>query len=214
MAAKNQIQLAHEVQQVQLPPDSWSPFGEGGLNGYSYCEGDPVNQSDPTGHVSFFKGFLNFLGLRKPRATATLAPETIRPSSNLRPESTTQSRSNEQSTPRLPAYSGELEGRDLREPRLPNYEEDNLIKSNVERFVRLEETKAKISTGQLLPELRKADKKMAIDLLNEEIAEIRKVQYGILFENPRQPASRATTADQQRRNRHVLGRLINENSRR
>jgi RHS repeat-associated protein len=31
-------------------PDSWSPFGRGGLNAYMYCVGDPVNRSDPTGH--------------------------------------------------------------------------------------------------------------------------------------------------------------------
>lgn len=31
-------------------PDSWSPFGRGGLNAYMYCAGDPVNHSDPTGH--------------------------------------------------------------------------------------------------------------------------------------------------------------------
>ena len=31
-------------------PDSWSPFGKGGLNAYGYCSGDPVNQNDPTGH--------------------------------------------------------------------------------------------------------------------------------------------------------------------
>ncbi|MFF1916268.1 RHS repeat-associated core domain-containing protein [Streptomyces sp. NPDC058239] len=31
-------------------PDSWSPFGEGGLNSYAYCLGDPVNRVDPTGH--------------------------------------------------------------------------------------------------------------------------------------------------------------------
>ncbi|KPX28444.1 Uncharacterized protein ALO77_03892 [Pseudomonas coronafaciens pv. garcae] len=32
-------------------PDSLSPFGKGGLNAYAYCGGDPVNQSDPTGHI-------------------------------------------------------------------------------------------------------------------------------------------------------------------
>ncbi len=32
-------------------PDSWSPFGEGGLNAYGYCDGDPVNRADPTGHA-------------------------------------------------------------------------------------------------------------------------------------------------------------------
>ncbi|WP_256574511.1 MULTISPECIES: RHS repeat domain-containing protein [unclassified Pseudomonas] len=34
-------------------PDSMSPFGEGGLNTYAYCIGDPVNRVDPTGHVSW-----------------------------------------------------------------------------------------------------------------------------------------------------------------
>lgn len=33
-------------------PDSWSPFGAGGLNAYLYCEGDPVNRTDPSGHLS------------------------------------------------------------------------------------------------------------------------------------------------------------------
>jgi RHS repeat-associated protein len=34
-------------------PDSWSPFGKGGLNSYTYCLGDPVNFSDPNGHSLF-----------------------------------------------------------------------------------------------------------------------------------------------------------------
>lgn len=33
-------------------PDVSSPFGKGGLNAYAYCLGDPVNRSDPSGHVS------------------------------------------------------------------------------------------------------------------------------------------------------------------
>ncbi|KAB0497475.1 RHS repeat-associated core domain-containing protein [Pseudomonas vancouverensis] len=32
-------------------PDTWSPFGDGGLNAYMYCAGDPVNRADPTGHM-------------------------------------------------------------------------------------------------------------------------------------------------------------------
>ncbi|PWB35176.1 hypothetical protein DCO48_04120 [Pseudomonas sp. SDI] len=30
-------------------PDSWSPFGKGGLNAYAYCLGDPLNRTDPSG---------------------------------------------------------------------------------------------------------------------------------------------------------------------
>lgn len=33
-------------------PDSLSPFGEGGLNAYAYCIGDPINSRDPTGHAA------------------------------------------------------------------------------------------------------------------------------------------------------------------
>lgn len=41
-----------------LPADSWSPFGKGGINTYSYCACDPVNGTDPSGHTrswSFLK---------------------------------------------------------------------------------------------------------------------------------------------------------------
>ncbi|HEF4760799.1 TPA: RHS repeat-associated core domain-containing protein [Pseudomonas putida] len=38
-------------------PDDLSPFGEGGMNPYAYCAGDPVNRVDPDGHV-----FLKALG--------------------------------------------------------------------------------------------------------------------------------------------------------
>ncbi|WP_312229492.1 RHS repeat-associated core domain-containing protein [Pseudescherichia sp.] len=31
-------------------PDSESPFGIGGINPYAYCENDPVNHTDPSGH--------------------------------------------------------------------------------------------------------------------------------------------------------------------
>jgi len=34
-----------------LSPDSESPFGDGGLNAYAYCAGDPVNNIDPDGHA-------------------------------------------------------------------------------------------------------------------------------------------------------------------
>lgn len=32
-------------------PDNLSPFGEGGINAYVYCAGNPVNNIDPSGHM-------------------------------------------------------------------------------------------------------------------------------------------------------------------
>ncbi|EJM72119.1 RHS repeat-associated core domain protein-containing protein [Pseudomonas sp. GM55] len=42
-------------------PDSWSPFGKGGLNPYAYCLGDPVNRRDPNGHFSFWSRFIRLV---------------------------------------------------------------------------------------------------------------------------------------------------------
>ncbi|MEN5279281.1 RHS repeat-associated core domain-containing protein, partial [Brucella sp. TWI432] len=39
-------------------PDSLSPFGQGGVNPYAYCQGDPINFADPSGHVTVGQGFL------------------------------------------------------------------------------------------------------------------------------------------------------------
>lgn len=44
-------------------PDSWSPFGDGGINAYAYCDNDPLNKVDPTGHFpNIWKGLKNLFG--------------------------------------------------------------------------------------------------------------------------------------------------------
>ena len=35
-------------------PDSWSPFGEAGINAYAYCMNNPVLTEDPSGHLFGF----------------------------------------------------------------------------------------------------------------------------------------------------------------
>lgn len=69
-------------------PDNMSPFGEGGLNAYVYCEGDPVNFVDPEGH-SFFSALRNglrrFGRLIRPSGGVTTAEPS---SSNLVPRPT------------------------------------------------------------------------------------------------------------------------------
>lgn len=48
-------------------PDSWSPFGEGGINAYAYCDNDPANKIDPTGHFpNIWKGLKNIFTSRIP----------------------------------------------------------------------------------------------------------------------------------------------------
>ncbi|EKT4542192.1 RHS repeat-associated core domain-containing protein [Pseudomonas sp. DCB_CB] len=45
-----------------ISPDRISPFGRGGINSYTYCNGDPVNRTDPSGAVAFAR--LAHLALR------------------------------------------------------------------------------------------------------------------------------------------------------
>ncbi|WP_154232166.1 RHS repeat-associated core domain-containing protein [Pseudomonas syringae] len=58
-------------------PDSLSPFGEGGLNAYAYCVGDPVNRSDPTGHFGGLIGVLSKLLLSSVRKASTVLTRQV-----------------------------------------------------------------------------------------------------------------------------------------
>ena len=57
-------------------PDSWSPFGEGGLNAYAYCLGDPVNMTDFTGHTpALIKYIFRTLGIMNVPRIKSSAPK-------------------------------------------------------------------------------------------------------------------------------------------
>lgn len=59
-------------------PDSWSPFGEGGLNAYGYCDGDPRNKLDPTGHTpTLLKGFLRAIGVMRHSTRKAFVANTV-----------------------------------------------------------------------------------------------------------------------------------------
>ncbi|WP_210641582.1 RHS repeat-associated core domain-containing protein [Pseudomonas sp. Tri1] len=49
-------------------PDSWSPFGGGGLNAYVYCGGDPRNRTDPSGHIWGIGKFFRRVSNLRPKA--------------------------------------------------------------------------------------------------------------------------------------------------
>ncbi|WP_085664332.1 RHS repeat-associated core domain-containing protein [Pseudomonas sp. B5(2017)] len=45
------IRLHHLLLMRFTSPDRFSPFMAGGLNTYAFCNGDPINYTDPSGHV-------------------------------------------------------------------------------------------------------------------------------------------------------------------
>lgn len=59
-------------------PDNLSPFGKGGLNAYGYCQGDPINRSDPTAHfISTIGKKLFQLTMKHPKSTSVVAISLI-----------------------------------------------------------------------------------------------------------------------------------------
>ncbi|MBC3497734.1 RHS repeat-associated core domain-containing protein [Pseudomonas sp. SWRI100] len=66
-------------------PDEFSPFGRGGVNAYVYCGGDPVNRTDPSGHMIYYVGSSSVFNWLTPgtELSAPIAP--IAPSARTGP---------------------------------------------------------------------------------------------------------------------------------
>jgi RHS repeat-associated protein len=58
-------------------PDTLSPFGPGGLNAYSYCVGDPVNRTDPSGHIAIGKPLGRLFVPRAPKVAGAKPPKVL-----------------------------------------------------------------------------------------------------------------------------------------
>ena len=92
-------------------PDSWSPFGEGGINAYAYCAGDPVNREDPTGHMPW--KWLRRLFHRTPRTQGSQKNLSVLPNkNNVQPKQSRSSRSHQTNSPhsRQPTQPTEQKG--------------------------------------------------------------------------------------------------------
>lgn len=59
-----------------MSQDSLSPFAEAGINAYQYCSGDPINRSDPSGHLDSLKLGLGILAVLVGIAGVIAAPLT------------------------------------------------------------------------------------------------------------------------------------------
>ncbi|MGG1944015.1 RHS repeat-associated core domain-containing protein [Trinickia sp. NRRL B-1857] len=81
-------------------PDSWSPFGAGGIHPYAYCAADPINRSDRSGHM--WSGLLKDVSETAGENTREAAGEAA---SSLAAQ--TSQRATQEATKSTPSTSGE-----------------------------------------------------------------------------------------------------------
>ena len=58
-------------------PDSLSPYGEGGINDYAYCNGDGVNHYDPSGHIMISRWGQNQMLARLEQSLLETRPQPV-----------------------------------------------------------------------------------------------------------------------------------------
>ncbi|WP_081028614.1 RHS repeat-associated core domain-containing protein [Pseudomonas syringae group genomosp. 3] len=99
-------------------PDSLSPFGEGGLNAYGYCGGDPVNGVDPSGHLpKWFKNVFSIGSSHRRLSIGDISP----PPPPIVNRHSAQSGSLSQLSPSSPPPSSGVNDMQLRSASPPPY---------------------------------------------------------------------------------------------